>query len=118
MVYDFWLKGPSFLLQEQEDVRPPEHSVVVRRTLISSEDSSSGDAALDWLIEASLSLYTLKKHCAYLAAFSEFVVAKAKGLAFQKPVLNACYLDKAFVKIFKYVQSQRFGSAIELRIAR
>ena len=77
--------------------------MVVRRTLASSEDSSSGNAALDRLIEASPSLYTLKKRCAYLVVFSEFDVAKAKGVAFQKPVLNACYLDKAFVKIAKHV---------------
>ena len=97
------------------DARPPEHSVVVSRTLVSSVDLSSGDAALlDRLIKASPSLYTLKKRCAYLAAFSEFVVAKAKEVAFQKPVLNAGYLDKAFVNIVKYVQSQRFGAAIEL----
>ena len=72
---DLLLKGPSFLLQEQVDAGPPEHSVAVRRTLASSVDLSSGDAALDRLIEASPSLYTLKKRCAYLAAFSEFVVA-------------------------------------------
>ena len=75
---------------------------------------SSGDAALDRLIEASLSLPTLQKRSAYRATFLEFVVAKAKGVAFQNPVLNACYLDKAFVSIFTYVQSQRFGAAIEL----
>ena len=28
--------------------------------------------------------------------------------------MSACYLDKAFVNIVKYVQSQRFGAAIEL----
>ena len=111
---DLWLKGPSFLLQEQVDARPPEHSVVVCVALASSVDLSSGDAALDRLIEASPSLYTLKKRCACLAAFSELVVAKAKGVAFQKPVLNASYLDKAFVNIVKYVQFQRFGAAIKL----
>ena len=71
---DLWLKGPSFLLQEQVDARPPEHPVVVRRTLASRVDSSSGDAALDRLIEASPSLHTLNKRCAFLAAFSDFVV--------------------------------------------
>ena len=111
---DLWLKGPSFLLQEQVDARPSDHSVVVRRTLASSVDLSSGDAALDRLIKASPNLYTLRKRCAYMAAFSEFVVAKAKGVAFQKPALNAGYLDKAFVNIVKYVQSQWFGAAIEL----
>ena len=87
--------------------------MVVRAALASSVDLSSGDAALDRLIEAS-SLYALKKRCAYLAAFSEFVVAKAKGVAFQKPALNASYLDKAFVNIVKYVQFQWFGAAIKL----
>ena len=106
---DLWLEGPSFLLREQVDAGPPEHSVVVRAALASSVDLSSGDAALD-----RLCLYTLKKRCAYLAAFLEFVVAKAKGVAFQKPVLNASYLDKAFVNIVKYVQFQRFGAAIKL----
>ena len=53
---DLWLKEPSFLLQEQVDARPPEHSVVLRRTPASSVDLSSGDAALDRLIEASPSL--------------------------------------------------------------
>ena len=101
-------------MQEQVDARPPEHLVAVHRTLSSSVDLSSGDAALDRLIKASPSLYTLRKRCAYLAAFSEFVVAKAKGVAFQKPVLNASYLDKVFLNIVKYVQSQRFGAAIEL----
>ena len=56
---DLWLKGPSFLLQEHAG--PLEHSVVVRRTLASSIDLSSGDAALDRLIEASTGLYMLKK---------------------------------------------------------
>ena len=86
----------------------------VRRTLASSVGLSSGDAALDRIIEASPSLHTLKKRCAYLVAFLEFVVAKAKGVSFQKPVLNASYLDKAFVNIVKYVQFQRFGAAIKL----
>ena len=63
---------------------------------------------------SALSLHTQKKRCAYLAAFSEFVVAKAKGVAFQKPALNACFLDKAFVNVVKYVQSQQFGAAIKL----
>ena len=49
--------------------RPSDLSVVVRRTLASSVDSSSGDAALDRFIEASTNLYTLKKRCAYLTAF-------------------------------------------------
>ena len=111
---DLWLKRPSFLLQEQVNARPPEHLVVMRRTLASSVDLSSGDAALDRLIEASPSLYTLKKRSAYPAAFSEFVVAKAEEVAFQKPVLNARWLDKAFVNIVKYVQSQRFGAAVKL----
>ena len=115
---DLWLKGPFFLLQEQVDSIPPEHLVVVLRTLASSVDSSSGGAALDRLIEASPSLCTLKERCAYVTAFSEFVVTKAKGVAFQKPVLNAGYLDKAFVNIVKYVQSQRFGAAIELLLRK
>ena len=58
-------------------------------------------------------LYDLKKRCAYLVAFTEFVVAKAKGNTFTKPILDATYLDNAFVKIVKYVQSRSFGAAVE-----
>ena len=36
------------------------------------------------------------------------------GVSFQKPFFNATYLDKAFVKIVKYVQSRYFGAAVEL----
>ena len=35
-------------------------------------------------------------------------------MPFKKPKLDATYLDKALIKIVKYVQSQCFGAAVEL----
>ena len=42
----------------------------------------------------------------------EFVVAKFKKLNFQKPDLNAAYLDHALIKTVKYVQGRCFGAAV------
>ena len=72
------------------------------------------DSPLDQLIEAASYLYVLKKRCAYLAAFAEFMAAKKLGVSFQKPHFNATYFDKAFIKIVKYVQFRCFGAAVEL----
>ena len=46
-------------------------------------------------------------------AFTEFVAAQAKRNTFTKPKLDATYLDNAFIKIVKYVQSRSFGAAVE-----
>ena len=69
---------------------------------------------LDRLIDSAGSLYILKKRLAYLVAFTEFVVDKAKGIKFIKPDLNVTYLDLAFIKTVKYVQSRSFGAAIHV----
>ena len=68
--------------------------MVVHRTLCGVDSVlKQHDAALDKLIEASPNLHTLKKRCAYLFAFVQFVIAKAKKVAAKKPVLDATYLD-------------------------
>ena len=51
---------------------------------------------------------------AYLTAFTECFTAKSEGIKFVKPTLNAEYLDRAFIKAEKYVQSQFFGAAINV----
>jgi len=83
---------------------------------VCSVDSSleRHDAALDRLIDACPNLHTLKKRCAYLVAFTEYVAAKVSGVAFRRPDLDASYLDEASMKMIKYVLSRRFGAAIEL----
>ena len=63
----------------------------------------SSDFALDELIQAAPNLYTLKKRCAYLTAFVEFMTAKKLNMPFQKPCLDSSYLNKAFIKIVKFV---------------
>ena len=70
--------------------------------------------SFDRLIVASCDLYTLKRRVAYLVAFVKYFVAvKVKKAPFQKPVLNATFLDLAFMKIVRYIQLVCFGAAIE-----
>jgi len=38
------------------------------------------------------------------------LIVQSKGIEFQKPELNATYLDKAFIKTVKYRESQCFGA--------
>ena len=109
-----WLRGPSFLLLDLVDAAPSVSSPVVqvthlsRNAVVNVEESS-----FDNLIAASSNLYVLRKRLAYLTAFVEFVMAKAKGTLFLKPNLNAAYLDRALLKVVKYVQGCCFGAAIE-----
>ena len=51
----------------------------------------------------------LKKHFAYLCTFVAFVIAKTNKVEFVSPIWNASYLNQAFNKTIKYVQSQCFG---------
>ena len=112
---DLWLKGPSFLLQGDLDVKMAEQSVVVQKVSCSMELlPNSSDFALDKLIQAAPNLYTLKKRCAYLTAFLEFMTAKKLNTPFQTPCLDSSYLYKAFIKIVKFVQSRCFWGAVEL----
>ena len=84
----------------------------ISRALESALDSDV--SSLDKHIDASPSLYAVKKRCAYLTAFTEYVEAIAKGSTFKKPTLDAAYLDYAFKKIVKYVQFRCFGAAVKL----
>ena len=72
-----------------------------------------GECGLDQVIATPRDLYALKKRIAYLMAFVEFVEAKLKKLNFQKPDLNAAYLDYALIKTVKYVQGRCFGTAVD-----
>ena len=76
-----------------------EPAVTVHKISCTLESALDSDASsLDKLIDASPSLYALKKRCAYLTAFTEYVEAIAKGSTFKKPTLDATYLDYAFKK--------------------
>ena len=109
-----WMEGPSFLKSERVEVKPAEHAVVVHRTLCGVDSIlEQHDAALDKLIEASPNLYILKKRCAYLFAFVQFVIAKTKKVAVKKLVLDATYLHSAFIKVVEYVQSRCFGAVVD-----
>ena len=72
-----------------------------------------GSRSLDRLIDISPDLYVLKKRAAYLVAFKQFFVAKAKNKSFVKPNLNAYILDKTFMDIVNYVEYNRFGAAVD-----
>ena len=80
-----WLEEPRFLLQENFIVMVPELSLAVNRISCSLKSSLDPlDSPLDRLIEAASNLYVLKKRCAYLAAFAEFMAAKKLGVSFKK----------------------------------
>ena len=95
---------------------PPSSCVSVKRLNVDENllvDSKSV-CALDKLIEVSPNLYTLKKRLCYLICFKQYVVAKARGLTFKKPMLNADMLEDALTDIIKYVQSRCFGAAVQI----
>ena len=65
------------------------------------------------LIETATNLYTLSKRAAYLVAFKQFILVKARKGAFYRPKLDAKYLDDALFHVVKYVQSNYFGAAVD-----
>ena len=67
-----------------------EQPVVVQILFCSMELlPDSNDFALDKLILAAPNLYTLKKRCAHLTAFVEFMTAKKLKMSFQKPYFDS-----------------------------
>jgi len=105
-----WLNGPEFLLVEQQDVVSPTPAPVVRMTVCGVDESDG----LFKLIDIAHDLYALKKRLAYLVAFIDFVIAKARKGSFIKPVLDAAFLDHAFMRAIRYVQTQCFGPALKM----
>ena len=112
---DLWLHGPAFLQGERVEPRPSDQSVTVRAVTLNENQLVNHELrGLDQLVESSPDLYTLKKRTAYLTAFKEYFIAvKVKKKEFARPVLNASYLYKAFVRLLRYVQNECFGSAVE-----
>ena len=101
-----WLKGPDFLLQEQ--VNPKDGvgtSNVSIAKILMEQTWDKSEHSLNNLIASSHKLYALKKHLTYLYTFDAFVIAMAKKVEFVSPVWNASYLNQAFSKTIKYVQS-------------
>ena len=114
-VVDLWLHGPAFLQGERVEPRPSDQSVTVRAVTLNEKQLVNHELrGLDQLVESCPDLYTLKKRTAYLTAFKEYFIAvKVKKKEFVRPVLNASYLYKAFVRLLRYVQNECFGSAVE-----
>ena len=109
---DLWLHGPTFL--RAEEVEPCSPATVRSITLTESKLFNYEPQELDQLVESSPNLYSLKKRIAYLTAFKEYFIAvKVKKKEFIKPVLDASYLDKAFINVVSYIQNVCFGSAVE-----
>ena len=102
---DLWLNGPDFLLLNSVNVNIESVPIVCRTSVQPNGLADCSQYGLDKLIDSASSLYILKKRLAYLVAFTQFVVDKAKGIKFVKPDLNVTYLDLAFIKAVKYVQS-------------
>ena len=85
-------------MQERANLQSFEPALTVHKISCTLESALNSDVnSLDKLIDAS-PLYALKKRCAYLTAFTEYVEAIVKGSTFKKPTLDATYLDYAFKK--------------------
>ena len=110
--HPIWIMGLSFLYEGDEEVRCPV-LVTTRKLLFNSEPSASADFTLQNLIETAPNLYTLSKRVAYLVAFKQFILAKARKAAFCRPKLDVKYLDDALLDVVKYVQSNYFGAAVD-----
>ena len=110
--HTLWINGPKFLWQTRIVTHSPSSCVSVKRLNVDKNllVDSKNVCALDKLIEVSPDLYTLKKRLSYLICFKQYVVAKARGLTFKKPMLNADMLEDALTDIIKYVQSRCFGA--------
>ena len=48
-----------------------------------------------------------------MTAFKKFIIAKAKKVAFKRPVVDAFYLNTAFLNMVNYVQKVCFGAAVD-----
>ena len=94
-----WLNGPSLLLRRQ--VQLTNEEAIVNTVAVEATGHLNGyeRGSLDCLIDTARDLYTLKKRVAYIMAFKEFVIAKAKKKAFYPPQLDATYLDEALFQI-------------------
>ena len=113
--HSLWLNGPDFLLQRGLEPQPFVSTVTMHKAGVGGDPLLNiGSRGLDRLIEISPDRYVLKKRAAYLVAFKQFLVAKAKNECFVKPNLNAHVLDKTFMNIVNYVQYNRFGAAVDL----
>ena len=91
---NLWLNGPVFLRIEGIEPRTQDTCPIVRVVTVNEKSLiDQGKSIFKPLIESCPDLYTLKKRAAYLTAFKEFVIAKAKKVAFKRPVVDASYLD-------------------------
>ena len=110
-----WIEGPQFLHLPPDKFNVNSIPLTVRDARIELRTTFCKEpkATLTRVIQTSLNLYTLKKRLGYLAAFVEFVIAKAKKLEFHKPRLNAIYLEKALHSTVLYVQRECFGTVFD-----
>ena len=98
---------PKFLSRDVEDPSPVPSASAVRAISVPAQlkISKNNDGFIHNLIKSAPDLYTLlKKRFANLNAFKQFLIAKSKGIPFQRPKLNTAYLDRGFIDAVKYVQ--------------
>ena len=106
---NLWLQSASFLNQ-------PGNCLVTHATLHQVGISNAGKSSLTTLsdiIQAAPSWYALKKRAAYLMAFAQYMRQKHQKQSFQKPILDAKYLETALQRLTSYVQRECFGSVME-----
>ena len=105
-----WIDGPRFLHLPSDKFNVNSIPLTVRDARIELRTTFCKEpkATLTCVIQTAPNLYTLKKRLGYLAAFVEFVIAKARKQEFHKPRLNAIYLEKALHSAVLYVQRECF----------
>ena len=92
--HSLWLNGPDFLLQKGLELQPFVSTVTVHMAGVGGDPLLNiGSRGLDPLVEISPGLYVLKKRAAYLVAFKQFLVAKAKKI---KSSVKPNYLTPIF----------------------
>ena len=103
-----WLDGLEFLLQGSEDAKPVSSLSTVQAISVPGQlmGEDCSDDPLEKLIETSPNLYALKKRCACLLAFKEFIAAKSKKIRCEKPKLDAANLNFALMNAVRFVKYQ------------
>ena len=105
-----WIEGPRFFHLPPDKFNVNCIPLTVRDAQIELRTTfcKESKATLTRVIQTAPNLYTLKKRLRYLAAFVEFVIAKARKQEFYKPRVNAIYLEKALHSTVLYVRRECF----------
>ena len=106
---NLWFQSAFFL-------NKPGNCLITHATVHQVGISNAGKCSLTTLsdlIQVAPSWYALKKRAAYLMAFAQYMQQKHRKQSFEKPILDAKYLETALQRLTSYVQRECFGSVME-----